>query len=181
MKIFAEIDKNGFPIAFYTTEIHDNIPSEAIEISEKDWSEHLSGKTKQWDGEKWVDYKLPINEILDNERQRILLVLHSFLENKIVLPKEKQRILKYNKAKEWQQQNFIPARAPKVIIEEAKIKGIEPQELARMIIQKYEEHERYVEELEIIRQKFKHRIKNAKTLEELEQIENEITNIFNNQ
>ncbi len=118
---------------------------------------------------------------LTREKINILNTLYSNIQDSLKNHKLTFRKMKYDKAKEWQQQNFIPARAPRVIVEEAKIKGIEPQELAKTIIQKYEEHERYVEELEILRQRFKTRIKKATTREELEQIDNEITNMFSKQ
>ncbi len=47
MSIFALIDENGFPTAFFDDRIRANMPEEAIPISELDWKAHVSGQTRR--------------------------------------------------------------------------------------------------------------------------------------
>ena len=78
MSIFALIDENGFPTAFFDDRIHANMPKEAIPISELDWKAHVSGQTRRWDGSQWVSYTPPppppppIEEVRANALGKIL-------------------------------------------------------------------------------------------------------------
>jgi hypothetical protein len=42
MKIFAVFDEKGFPKAFFSADIHKEIPAEAIEIGEKIWKQLIT-------------------------------------------------------------------------------------------------------------------------------------------
>lgn len=47
---YAVFDENGFPKAFYDSDIHSSIPSEAIAISEEQWLEFINNQGKRvWD------------------------------------------------------------------------------------------------------------------------------------
>ncbi len=49
---YAIINEDGFPTAFYSAELHgDDIPDEAIEISDEQWSELVDNQGRR----KWVD------------------------------------------------------------------------------------------------------------------------------
>jgi hypothetical protein len=41
---YATLDINGLPTAFYSDDIHDNIPTEAIEITDEQWQECISNQ-----------------------------------------------------------------------------------------------------------------------------------------
>ena len=56
---YAEIDKNGVPVAFYADDIHDTIPQNAIEIPEADWEAHINDDLRRWDGTAWIPYTPP--------------------------------------------------------------------------------------------------------------------------
>ncbi|TRB03492.1 hypothetical protein EXN61_21770 [Agrobacterium tumefaciens] len=52
MKKFALFDQNGFPTAFYSSEIHgDQIPEDATEITEGQWRNFIENPSRR----KWVD------------------------------------------------------------------------------------------------------------------------------
>jgi len=77
---YAIFDENGFPKAFYSPDIHgDNIPKEAIEITDEQWLEFINNQgRRRWDFEKKevVEYVPPppsleeLRIIVDNERKR---------------------------------------------------------------------------------------------------------------
>ena len=47
---YAIFDKQGFPKAFYDSEIHTDIPKDAIEISDEQWFEFINNQGKRkWD------------------------------------------------------------------------------------------------------------------------------------
>jgi len=47
---YAIFDDKGFPKAFYDDEIHENIPQEAIEITEEQWLEFINNQgRRKWD------------------------------------------------------------------------------------------------------------------------------------
>lgn len=49
-KTFGVFDEKGYPVAFYNSHFHDNIPEYAIEISEEQWREFLTENgTRVWD------------------------------------------------------------------------------------------------------------------------------------
>ncbi len=47
-KKYAVFDSLGFPIAFYDDEIHEQIPSNAIEISDEMWLEFINNQGKRF-------------------------------------------------------------------------------------------------------------------------------------
>lgn len=58
---YAIINENNFPVAFYASEVHgENIPAEAIEITDEQWRELVEnqGQRKLVDGEV-VEYTPP--------------------------------------------------------------------------------------------------------------------------
>lgn len=57
----AIFDENGFPQGFYSEDIHgDNIPPEAIEITDEQWEEFLGHQgRRKWDGSKVIEYTPP--------------------------------------------------------------------------------------------------------------------------
>ncbi len=61
MAKFAEISPDGFPLAFYSPDIHgDDIPLEAIEITDENWLEFINNAgRRRWDGGKVVEYTPP--------------------------------------------------------------------------------------------------------------------------
>lgn len=82
---YALINDNGFPTAFYSTELHgDNIPAEAFEISEEDWIECLENQGLR----RWVDGALvvytpeePPVVILEKQPERIACALRVVVDN----------------------------------------------------------------------------------------------------
>lgn len=58
MKIYAKFDSDGFPLAFYSPDVHgDGIPQEVIEITLEQWQHLLSNQGfLRWDGETIVEY-----------------------------------------------------------------------------------------------------------------------------
>lgn len=55
---YAVIDNKGFPLGFYSEDVHDDIPEEAIEITDEQWQEFLNHQGKRrWDGSKVVEYE----------------------------------------------------------------------------------------------------------------------------
>jgi len=77
---YVIFDENGFPKAFYSPDIHgDNIPEEAIEITEEQWLEFINNQgRRRWDFEKKevVEYVPPppsveeLRTMIDNQRKR---------------------------------------------------------------------------------------------------------------
>ncbi|WP_193559308.1 MULTISPECIES: hypothetical protein [Agrobacterium] len=65
MRIFAEFDSNGLPLAFYTDEIHgDDVPSIAIEITDEQWLDLLAGCGRRaWRDGEIVDVEPPMVEV----------------------------------------------------------------------------------------------------------------------
>ena len=60
MQIYALFDDNGLPRGFFTPVIHSEIPSDAVQISVKQWHEFIRNKGRmRWDGEKAVEYLPP--------------------------------------------------------------------------------------------------------------------------
>lgn len=66
----ARIDKNGFPVAFFTPDVHEGFIEEdgthkidpkgplkdCIPMDDQDWHDHIHGKLRRWDRKlkKWV-------------------------------------------------------------------------------------------------------------------------------
>ena len=58
----AKFNAEGFPVAFYDTEINKVVPSDAVFITDEQWKEFLDNAGKRrWDGEKVVEYTAPFN------------------------------------------------------------------------------------------------------------------------
>ena len=66
---YTTLDKNGLPTAFYSDDIHSNIPKEAIEITEDQWLECInnSGKRKFENGLLIEPIYIPTAEQLQQE------------------------------------------------------------------------------------------------------------------
>ena len=69
MAKYAVIDKQGIPTAFYSDDIHDQIPNGAIPIPDADWQAHISGDLRRWDGQQWVAYTPPLPPLADVQAQ----------------------------------------------------------------------------------------------------------------
>jgi hypothetical protein len=58
---YAILDINGLPTAFYSDDIHDNIPTEAINITDEQWQECINNQgNRQFVNGIIVDYVEPI-------------------------------------------------------------------------------------------------------------------------
>ncbi len=83
---YATIDTNGNPTAFYDSEIHENnIPEDAVEISDTDWQSHINGQRKVYDTttEAWVDYVPSVTEVLNQAKEVKLSEIKSAYETEI--------------------------------------------------------------------------------------------------
>ncbi len=75
---YVLLDKKGFPKAFYDNEIHTDIPTEAIPITEQQWKEFIENQGKRkWDFEKndVVVYEPPpppLNELKQQKEKQLL-------------------------------------------------------------------------------------------------------------
>ena len=60
----AVFDDNGFPIAFYSSDIHgDNFPAEALEITDEQWLEFIENPgARKWSNGQVVEYIPPAPE-----------------------------------------------------------------------------------------------------------------------
>ena len=60
----AVFDENGFPTAFYSSDIHgDNIPEAAIEITDEQWLEFIENPgARKWSNGQVVEYTPPAVE-----------------------------------------------------------------------------------------------------------------------
>lgn len=65
--VFAKFDDEGFPVGFYTEEIHgDTIPTDAIEITNDQWREFLDNPgLRKWVNGEMAEYIPPSVEIPD--------------------------------------------------------------------------------------------------------------------
>jgi len=151
---YAIFDEKGFPKAFYSPDIHgDNIPKEAIPISDEQWLEFINNQgRRRWDFEKKevVEYT-PSPPSLDELRT----IVHNERKAKVASLLSKT--------------DYIITK-----IQEAQIKGD---------TSKYEELISYynsqLQQRDAIRQwndDLERRIQSATTTEELEQIRQEIAN-----
>jgi len=81
---YAIFDEQGFPKAFYDKAIHgDDIPEEAIEITEEQWLEFINNQgRRRWDfkKKKVVEY-VPPSPPLDELKQQKLRQLKQELQN----------------------------------------------------------------------------------------------------
>lgn len=58
---YAILDKNGLPTAFYSDDIHENIPADAIEITDEQWLECLNNQgARQFVNGALIAYEAPI-------------------------------------------------------------------------------------------------------------------------
>ncbi len=62
-KHYARIDAKGIPKAFYASDVHRNIPPDAIEIPESNWRRHIEGQKQQYVNGVWQDYKPTAEEL----------------------------------------------------------------------------------------------------------------------
>ena len=94
-KKYAVFDQNGFPKAFYDDEIHENIPLEAIPISEQDWLEFINNQGRRiWDFQtSTVKVYTPPPPTLDELKTRKLQELQATAKSYIerFYPEIKQR------------------------------------------------------------------------------------------
>jgi len=69
---YASFDKDGFPTAFYDTEINgENIPKAAVEISDKDWMEFINNQgARAWDGSKVISKFRQVNLTMEDIRKK---------------------------------------------------------------------------------------------------------------
>ncbi len=72
MKIFATLDNDGFPTAFYPEDIHgENTPADTVEITEAQWHEFLDNQAaRRWHNGKVVEF---IQQIPEPEPTVIIL------------------------------------------------------------------------------------------------------------
>jgi len=81
---YAIFDEQGFPKAFYSPDIHgDNIPKEAIEITDEQWQEFISNQGKRkWDFEKKevVPYEPPPPSLDELKQQKKAGIKRAFEE-----------------------------------------------------------------------------------------------------
>lgn len=78
MSKYAAISEDGFPLAFYSDDIHADIPAGMITISDEHWVEFLENPgLRRWDGEAVVVYNPPpvpiTHEDVNAERRRRIL------------------------------------------------------------------------------------------------------------
>ncbi len=78
MSKYAAISEDGFPLAFYSDDIHADIPPGMIQISDEHWSEFLENPgLRRWDGETVVAYDPPpvpiTHEDVNAERRHRIL------------------------------------------------------------------------------------------------------------
>lgn len=61
---FGLFDDEGFPNAFYSSDVHgDNIPNEAVNITEEQWLDFINNNgLRRWDGSKVAEYLPPVLE-----------------------------------------------------------------------------------------------------------------------
>ena len=60
MNFYAALNDDGFPIAFYNLSINDNIPSDAVEITDAQWREFIDNPgLRRWDGKSVIVYAPP--------------------------------------------------------------------------------------------------------------------------
>ena len=73
MAKFAVFDENGFPKAFYDSNIHHNIPHEAVEITEEQWLEFINNQGKRkWNFEtKQVEVYEPPPPPIDELKKKV--------------------------------------------------------------------------------------------------------------
>jgi len=149
---YAVFDENGFPKAFYDKAIHgDNIPAEAIEITEEQWQEFINNQgRRKWDFEnkRVVEYTPPPP---------------SFEE-----VKERANSLRKSKVSSLlSQTDYVLLK-----LQEAQIEG--DTDRYNALLQQYSG---VLAQRQAIRQwndEIEQRIQNASTVEELEQIMEEI-------
>lgn len=60
----AVFDESGFPLGFYSTEVHgDAIPENAADLTEEQWLEFIENQgARQWRNGQVVEYSPPVNE-----------------------------------------------------------------------------------------------------------------------
>ena len=83
---YATIDTKGNPTAFYDSEIHENnIPKDAVKISDTDWQSHINGQRKVYDTttETWIDYVPSETEVLNQNKEVKLAEIRLAYETEI--------------------------------------------------------------------------------------------------
>jgi len=94
-KYYVEIDNKGLPKAFYVSDIVNEIPDTAIEITKEQWEEWSSHPNKyayvdgqlidisqyKWDGTQWVP--LTQDDILNNLKEEKIQELGNYITSKI--------------------------------------------------------------------------------------------------
>lgn len=60
---FGAFDAEGFPLAFYSDDIHTDIPAEAVQITDEQWSEFINNQgLRRWVNGEVVVYDPPAPE-----------------------------------------------------------------------------------------------------------------------
>ena len=92
---YAIFDQSGFPKAFYDDEIHENIPLEAISITEEQWLEFINNQGKRkWNFstnkiEVYTPPPPPLNELKARKLQELQTATKNYIER--FYPEVKQR------------------------------------------------------------------------------------------
>ena len=162
---YAVFDEKGLPMGFYDSEINTNIPEEAIPITLEVWKELLDK-----DGEAVFIDNTVVNvsdKVWENGQWRTL----SYTEQ---LQRAKQQTMEF--LDQYARGLFIPTDYIFIKITETQMAGEDTQPLIEKYSQQIAERRQIREWLEQI----KTSISNATTLEELENIRNEIQNEINN-
>lgn len=149
---YAVFDENGFPKAFYDKAIHgDNIPAEAIEITDEQWQELINNQGRcRWDFEKkQVAEYIPPPPTLDEMKDRANNLRKSKVSSLL------------------SQTDYVLLK-----LQEAQIEG--DNNKYNTLLQRYSD---VLAQRQAIRQwndEIEQRIQNVSTVEELEQIVEEI-------
>lgn len=63
MAYFGTFTEDGFPTAFYSDEIHTDIPADAVPLAYVQWKSFIDHQgQRRWDGTRVVEYKEPVPE-----------------------------------------------------------------------------------------------------------------------
>jgi len=93
---YALFDEKGFPIAFYDSDIHSNIPENAIQITEEQWVEFIQNQgRRRWNFEKGQveefnpDDSLTLDELKQRKLTQLIVQTKAYIEQ--YYPEVKQR------------------------------------------------------------------------------------------
>ena len=160
---YAILDKVGFPIAFYDTDIYgDNIPTNAIEITEEQWIEFINNQ-----GRRYFDFETKQIKEFNPETMKII-------DNKVVFKTEDEILQEKRTVKENQLKSlvgFLLSQTDWVIIklQSMKEEGWSDNEI-QVEVQKYQPILEKRKRIREWNEQTEQAIQNAKTIEELEAI-----------